>query len=615
MNARPEIASDNAPVAFHEAALWRQLIEAIDLKAFCTAWLSLQCSMIAGSARGIVMLSGDQPVAVWPENAESSDLVGVATVAASQRKGVVQKREAAGPNLAPGQWELAYPALVDDKLLGAVAIILHPDSGGDLRHAARQLQWGMAWLRERLQQDAFETAVSGNLGSRIALDTLGSALQADGYKPACRAVATALAHAFDCERVSVGFTQRGRVHVAVISHSAQFGKHMNLVRLIGNAMDEAVDQRTALMQLPMPDEPYITLAHEKLSVAQDGARILTIPMLTHDRFVGAITFERNPKAAFSAQEIGILDGVVAALAPVLEEKRRNDRWLVVKIADAIGEQFVRLFGPRHWSRKLAVIAIVIAVAIGYWWTDTYRITADAVVEGREQRAVGAPFNGFVKEAPMRAGDQVAEGQVLATLDDRDLVLERLRWVTERQRKVLEHEKALGERNRAEVKIVGTQIEQADAQIRLVDEHIARARLTAPFAGLIVSGDLTQAIGATVQRGQVLFEIAPLDAYRIALEVDESQIGDVTERQSGWLVVSSLPNETIPLTIDKITPVAKAHDGRNFFRVEARLGESAPQLRPGMRGVAKLDVDRRRVIWIWTRSFVQWLRLFAWRWLG
>jgi hypothetical protein len=114
---------------------------------------------------------------------------------------------------------------------------------------------------------------------------------------------------------------------------------------------------------------------------------------------------------------------------------------------------------------------------------------------------------------------------------------------------------------------------------------------------------------------VLFEIAPLDAYRVVLEVDESQIGDVNEGQSGWLVVSSLPADTIPIAVNKITPVAKAHDGRNFFRVEARLGDTAPQLRPGMRGVAKLDVDRRRVIWIWTRSFVQWLRLFAWRWLG
>ncbi len=611
MNARPEIASDIVSAAFVEASSWRQLTESADIATFCAAWLALECGAITGAASGIVMLSGDTPVAVWPAGDNGSDLTAVASIAAAQRKGVAQKRE----TVRPARWELAYPVIVGGKPSGAVAIALEPDAGADLRHVARQLQWGIAWLRERLQQDRLEAFESGNRGSQIALDILASALQAEGHKSASRVVATALAHAFDCERVSVGFTRRGRVHVTVISHSAQFGRHMNLVRLIGDAMDEAVDQRTALLQPPAPDEPYITRAHQALSVAQNGTNILTIPMLTHDRFVGAVTLERRPKTPFVARDVSTIDGIVAALAPVLEEKRRNDRWLIVKIAGAIGQQFVRVFGPGHWNRKIAVLIIALVAAAGYWWTDTYRITADAVVEGREQRAVGAPFNGFVKDAPIRAGDQVSEGQVLATLDDRDLILERLRWVTERQRKVLEHEKSLGERNRAEVKIVATQIEQANAQIKLVDEHIARARLTAPFKGLVVSGDLTQSIGATVQRGQVLFEIAPLDAYRVVLEVDESQVGDVSEGQPGWLVVSSLPADTIEIIVSKITPVAKAHDGRNYFRVEARLGDTAPQLRPGMRGVAKLDVDRRRVAWIWTRSFMQWLRLFSWRWLG
>jgi hypothetical protein len=71
----------------------------------------------------------------------------------------------------------------------------------------------------------------------------------------------------------------------------------------------------------------------------------------------------------------------------------------------------------------------------------------------------------------------------------------------------------------------------------------------------------------------------------------------------------------PIFVSKITPVAKAHDGRNYFRVESLLSNAAPQLRPGMHGVAKLEVGERRVVWIWSRAFLDWARLFAWRWLG
>jgi RND family efflux transporter MFP subunit len=343
--------------------------------------------------------------------------------------------------------------------------------------------------------------------------------------------------------------------------------------------------------------------------------ILTTPLFVNDRFIGAFSFERPLESGFDADSIAILDAIAAIAGPVLEEKRRNDRWLIVKIGESLWRQVARLLGPGHAGRKLAVAAIVLLATAGYFWNGIYRVTADAVVEGRIQRSVVAPYNGFVLDAPVRAGDTVQAGQLMARLDDRDLVLERLKWLTERQRKVLEFEKAMGERNRAEQKISTTQIEQADAQIRLVDEQLSRSRLTAPFDGLVISGDLTQSIGASLQRGQELFQVAPLDSYRVVLDIDESQIADIALDQKGQLVVSSLPGENFALVVTKITPVSKAHDGHNTFRVEAQLAVTAAGLRPGMRGVAKIDIDRRRVAWIWMRSFLDWARLTAWRWTG
>ena len=33
------------------------------------------------------------------------------------------------------------------------------------------------------------------------------------------------------------------------------------------------------------------------------------------------------------------------------------------------------------------------------------------------------------------------------------------------------------------------------------------------------------------------------------------------------------------------------------------------------GVARIGVDRRRLLWIWTRSFMEWLSVALWRWTG
>jgi RND family efflux transporter MFP subunit len=610
--------ADEGRIAVLDAALWKRLTDAPDLAALASAWIALQCSLVGGAARGLVALTDShdtaRAIAFWPEGHPPVELLAAANEATAQRRGVAQRVESGEP-AAGFRIHLAYPILIDERAAGAAVIELQGDVSQDLRRATRQLQWGTAWLRERLLRDTISERERRMRKSVIALDLLGVALEAEGFSASCQAVATALAHEFACERVSIGFVRRGQIRVAVVSHSAQFGRNMNTVRLLGDAMDEAVDQRAAILYPASPDEPYVTKAHAAAAAANGSDTILTLPLFTHDRFSGAITFERRGQGAFDADAMTVLDGVVCALAPILEAKRRDDRWLVTKIADSAGQQVARLLGPGHWVRKLVAAAAIAIAAAGFWGTDMYRVTGEAAIEGQIQRAIVAAFNGFVKEAAARAGDRVTAGQMLATLDDRDLILERLRWVTERQRKVFEHERAIGDRNRADVKIIATQIEQADAQIKLVDEQLSRARLAAPFDGLIISGDLTQSVGATVQRGQQLFEIAPLDSYRVMLEIDESQIDDIKVGQAGWLVVASLPNEVFPLFVSKITPVAKAHDGHNYFRVESLLSTAATQLRPGMHGVAKLDVERRRVIWIWSRALLDWATLFVWRWLG
>lgn len=602
-----------------EPALWKQLSEAPDLAAFCETWLTLQCGLIGNVAGGLVVAGPDVagiPLAITPSNWTPASLTEAIRLAGEQRRGVAQY-DPANPEAAfeGPRAGFAFPIIVDSTVRAVAAIELHGVTEQQARAAMRQLQWGAAGLREYLLLQRRDDDTQHARQAQSALDMLSVVLEQNRFRGACRSLVTELAARFNCERVSIGFIKSGHADVAAISHSAQFGRHMNLVRLVGLAMDEALDQRALILHPPAADEPNVTRAHAELAQSCAAAAILTIPLFVNDRFAGAMTFERTAESGFDAGTVAVLDAIASTAGPILEEKRQNDRWLIVKAGELLWDQIAGLIGPAHAARKLAVAITLMLVAAGCFWNGLYRVAADAVVEGQIQRSIVAPFNGFVSEAQARAGDTVHTGQLLARLDDRDLILERLKWVTERQRKVLEFEKAMGERNRTEQKISTTQIEQADSQIRLVDEQLSRARLTAPFDGLVITGDLTQSIGGSLQRGQEVFQIAPLDSYRVVLDVDETQIADIELNQTGQLVVSSLPAENFPLVVNKITPVSKAHDGRNTFKVEARLADTPAGLRPGMHGVAKIDIGQRRMVWIVMRSFLDWTRLTAWRWFG
>ena len=112
---------------------------------------------------------------------------------------------------------------------------------------------------------------------------------------------------------------------------------------------------------------------------------------------------------------------------------------------------------------------------------------------------------------------------------------------------------------------------------------------------------------------MLFEIAPLDEYRVILNVDERDIMDLAEGQQGQLALTAMAGESLPFSVSRITPVSAQEQGSNTFRVEAKLQETPQQLRPGMQGTGKIIIGQRRLIWIWTHSLVDWLRLTLWFW--
>jgi hypothetical protein len=112
---------------------------------------------------------------------------------------------------------------------------------------------------------------------------------------------------------------------------------------------------------------------------------------------------------------------------------------------------------------------------------------------------------------------------------------------------------------------------------------------------------------------MLFEIAPLDAYRVMLEVDERDIRELSPGQSGWLALVGFPGERLPFEIERITPIATTTDGRNYFSVEAQLVEHPNLVRPGMKGIGKIDIGQRKLAWLWSHRLIEWFRLWTWTW--
>ena len=578
------------------------------------AWLASQCNSIPETLGGVAVLGPPDtgpyaPVAFWP-----AGKAGAPRLADAAERALAERRVVAAV-LPPGSQALALPIEIDGHLHGVVAVEVAERGEAELQAALQKLHLGLAWVANwlRQQQQAETTGTEERL--MTVLDLVAAVLEEERFEPACRSLVTELATRLQCDRASLGVVRGGHAEVVALSHSAQIGKRMNLIHAVGAAMDEAIDQKSVIRYPAAEgDEIIVMRDHEKLAGEHGSGSVLTVPMAGSGTLTGALVFERPARMPFERAEVELAQAVAAVVVRILELKKLNERALALRVKDAGAEQVRLLFGPRHVKRKLVLSLSIVAVLFFAVATGDYRVTAPATLEGAVRRTLAAPFDGYVASATARAGDVANADAVLATMDDREIRLERLKWASQYAQYAKQYQEAVANRDRAKAQIVQAQYEQAQAQVALLDEQISRAALRAPFNGVIVKGDLTQSLGSAVKRGDVLFEITPLESYRVLVDVDERDIAEVAPGQKGRLVLASIAGQSWAFSVVNVTSVTTAREGRNYFRVEGMLEEPSPRLRPGMEGVGKIEVGERRLIWIWTRRLVTWLRLTAWTYL-
>jgi RND family efflux transporter MFP subunit len=539
----------------------------------------------------------------------------VAQQVLERREGVVAGAAGEAAPGADGAAHVGYPLEVPGSCTAAVVFDIGPGALAGLQDALRQIHWGSAWLIDHFRQWLLQRREAELARTALLNELMATAMQHAQLQPSALAVANELASRLECDRVSVGFESAGQVMPLVMSNTATFDQRSDLVRWVGEAMDEVLDLGVAVAFPAPSDDELGVLAHAESARQLGVAAMLSVPVRHESQTVGVLSFERNEGPPFGEPERELAAALGVMLGPVWALQRANERGCFGRLRDGVRDGMREVAGPNHPGLKLgaAVLGLFIAV-IAFWQTD-HRISARTVVEGSTQIAAVAPFDGFLAEAPVRAGETVKMGQPLARLDDRDLQLERSRWRAEREQLERRYQVAQSQADRAAMGVLAAQINQAEAQLALAEERLARATVVAPYDGVVVSGDLSQQIGSPVETGRLLFEVAPLQGYRVMLEVEDRDIARLATGQGGELVLSGMPDRRLPITVQRITPVATQRDGLNLFAVEAGIeGGAPPGLRPGMEGIGKVVVGKRSLLWIWTHGFFDWLRLALWNWM-
>jgi biotin carboxyl carrier protein len=581
-------------------------------------WLSAYCDDRDGIAGGLVILPAPPAgapgvAAAWPgERAGDESLFAAAKDSLDTCSPIVKPATPKeGAARGPAQ-VIALPVRSGRRTIGAIALEIVSSQPERVQAALDEIVQAAAGLESAFDaQD--RQAVTAGTDIAALLRIQAAVLSRDGLAEAATAFACELAAGLKLDRVCIGLLDDETVDVIALSNRGEAQEHASLLRWVSDAMAEAIEQSgTIIFPALEKARPCITLAHAELARRQ-GSTVCTIPLVAGGRVFGALSLERTREHSLDADVIAACEHIVCLVAPVLRLHHANERPWHKRLWDAASKGWGRMFGPGNLALKSGVLALLATIAglllipVDYW------IGATARLEGSVQRVLVAPVDGFIKQVMVRPGDKVGTEQVLVELAEKDLQLERRKWESELRQHENAQQAALARAERAQYVMNEGKAEAARAQLTLIEQQLARARIRAPFDGIVIKGDLTQSLGAPVQRGEVLLTVAPANEFRLIVEVDERDIPGVQAGADGALALAALPHGKIGFQVARITPVAIARDGRNFFEVEGILEAMPASVQPGLQGVAKIHAGRRSLAWIWTHRLTDWMRLTFWSW--
>jgi HlyD family secretion protein len=261
------------------------------------------------------------------------------------------------------------------------------------------------------------------------------------------------------------------------------------------------------------------------------------------------------------------------------------------------------------------------------------ITAIGQLRARQQVNISSDVLGRVVQVFVREGEQVEVGQVLLTIDPKQVQaavaraqasLSQTEAQVEQQRVNLEQSErelsrlmelrtsginTVQELEAAQTRVAVQRsnltasqhgVAQARAALGEAEEQLSRTTVRAPISGRIIRMNIkageTAIMGTMNNAGSLLLTIADLSGIDLFTTLDETEIPKVSVGDSAVVGIDAFPDRTFAARVSSISTAASQGSGviggTVAFQVVLSLLDPTPELRPDLSATVDLIVERR-----------------------
>jgi len=222
-----------------------------------------------------------------------------------------------------------------------------------------------------------------------------------------------------------------------------------------------------------------------------------------------------------------------------------------------------------------------------------RFEAVGSIEAGDAITVASEIAANVVDLPYREGRPVEKGAVLAQLDDSQLKAEvdRTSALRDQARSTYERVKSVVEQGAGSAQDLddaAAALKVAEANHALAETRLSKARITAPFDGVVGSKRVSP--GAYLKVGDAITDLARISELKVIFSAPERYLAKLTPGAAASVSTTAYPGYSLSGRIDVIDPVLDPET--RSARVTARLRNPGGKFRPGMSANVSVVLSER-----------------------
>lgn len=241
--------------------------------------------------------------------------------------------------------------------------------------------------------------------------------------------------------------------------------------------------------------------------------------------------------------------------------------------------------------QMPPVPVEVADVRGETVTDLFR--AVGTVEAEETVRIVNEIGGVVRELPFAEGRPVAQGDLIARLDDSELQAESVRADALRDQARTNHERVrqLLEARAAsqqELDDASSALKVAEANAVVARTRLDKAHIRSPLTG--VAGRRQVSPGAYLAVGTTITEVASVGMVRIGFAAPERYLPQLRRRAAVSVQTTAYPGEVFEGAILVVDPILDA--ATHTVQLVAHVRNRGGRLRPGMSADVTATLGRR-----------------------